>query len=177
MTFRRVFIWIRKWLLGYIVGHAPRTFRACDEGQAHRSTSPRALPGAHACLISHAYCAETNARGVRYPRQQSYLTSPGFRDDQIAPSTLSTRWWVGTNFDVEKLFLKPDFGVTVAGVKLTGKAELDPWLIAQVSPSFLMQRLSGFGQPSYKKGLRVRPFSSPPARHSFRFSPCLRPAT
>ncbi|TIS48857.1 MAG: OmpW family protein, partial [Mesorhizobium sp.] len=35
----------------------------------------------------------------------------------------------GLNFDVKKLFLKPDFDVTVAGAKLTGKAELDPWLI------------------------------------------------
>ncbi|PBB51983.1 MULTISPECIES: OmpW family protein [Mesorhizobium] len=35
----------------------------------------------------------------------------------------------GVNFDVKKLFLKPDFDVTVAGAKQTGKAELDPWLI------------------------------------------------
>ncbi|ESY79407.1 membrane protein [Mesorhizobium sp. LNHC221B00] len=35
----------------------------------------------------------------------------------------------GINFDVKKLFLKPDFDVTVGGAKLTGKAELDPWLI------------------------------------------------
>ncbi|RWP40568.1 MAG: OmpW family protein [Mesorhizobium sp.] len=35
----------------------------------------------------------------------------------------------GINFDVKKLFLKPDFDVTVAGAKLTGKAQLDPWLI------------------------------------------------
>ncbi|MER8880122.1 OmpW family protein [Mesorhizobium sp. M0684] len=35
----------------------------------------------------------------------------------------------GVNFDVKKLFLKPDFDVTVDSAKLTGKAELDPWLI------------------------------------------------
>ncbi|MER9871024.1 OmpW family protein [Mesorhizobium sp. M0136] len=35
----------------------------------------------------------------------------------------------GVNFDVKKLFLKPDFDVTVDGAKLTGKAELDPWVI------------------------------------------------
>ncbi|PBB40849.1 MULTISPECIES: OmpW family protein [Mesorhizobium] len=35
----------------------------------------------------------------------------------------------GVNFDVKKLFLKPDFDVTVAGAKLTGKARLDPWLV------------------------------------------------
>ncbi|MER9725915.1 MULTISPECIES: OmpW family protein [unclassified Mesorhizobium] len=35
----------------------------------------------------------------------------------------------GVNFDVKKVFLKPDFDVTVDGAKLTGKAELDPWLI------------------------------------------------
>ncbi|MER8811029.1 OmpW/AlkL family protein [Mesorhizobium australicum] len=36
----------------------------------------------------------------------------------------------GVNFDVKKVFLKPDFDVTVDGAKLTGKADLDPWLIA-----------------------------------------------
>ncbi|MER8672071.1 OmpW family protein [Mesorhizobium sp. M1156] len=35
----------------------------------------------------------------------------------------------GVNFDVKKLFLKPEFDVTVEGAKLTGKAALDPWLI------------------------------------------------
>ncbi|MER9300580.1 OmpW family protein [Mesorhizobium sp. M0621] len=35
----------------------------------------------------------------------------------------------GVNFDVKKVFLKPDFDVTVDGAKLTGKADLDPWLI------------------------------------------------
>ncbi|MER8427875.1 OmpW family protein [Mesorhizobium sp. M1403] len=35
----------------------------------------------------------------------------------------------GVNFDVKKLFLKPDFDVTVDGAKLSGKAALDPWLI------------------------------------------------
>ncbi|MES0176307.1 OmpW family protein [Mesorhizobium sp. M0006] len=35
----------------------------------------------------------------------------------------------GVNVDVKKLFLKPDFDVTVDGAKQTGKAELDPWLI------------------------------------------------
>ncbi|UVC15330.1 OmpW/AlkL family protein [Mesorhizobium onobrychidis] len=35
----------------------------------------------------------------------------------------------GVNFDVKKLFLRPDFDVTVRGAKLTGRAELDPWLI------------------------------------------------
>ncbi|WP_352766495.1 OmpW family protein [Mesorhizobium sp. M0146] len=35
----------------------------------------------------------------------------------------------GVNFDVKKLFVKPDFDVTVDGAKLKGKAELDPWLI------------------------------------------------
>lgn len=35
----------------------------------------------------------------------------------------------GINFDVKKLFLKPDFDVTVKGAKQTGSAALDPWLI------------------------------------------------
>lgn len=41
----------------------------------------------------------------------------------------STTWWIGTGVSLRKLFLKLDFDVTVAGAKLTGKAELDPWLI------------------------------------------------
>ncbi|WP_434221447.1 OmpW/AlkL family protein [Mesorhizobium opportunistum] len=35
----------------------------------------------------------------------------------------------GVNFDVKKVFVKPDFDVTVDGAKLTGQADLDPWLI------------------------------------------------
>jgi outer membrane protein len=35
----------------------------------------------------------------------------------------------GFNFDVKKLYLRPDFDVTVGGQALTGKAKLDPWLI------------------------------------------------
>lgn len=39
------------------------------------------------------------------------------------------RHW-GINFDVKKIFLEPDFDVTVAGTGYTGKADLNPWLIA-----------------------------------------------
>lgn len=35
----------------------------------------------------------------------------------------------GFNVDVKKLFLQPDFDVTVAGTPLTGTADLDPWLV------------------------------------------------
>ncbi len=35
----------------------------------------------------------------------------------------------GLNFDVKKIFLKPDFDVTVGGTDLKGSAKLDPWLI------------------------------------------------
>ncbi|MDR6952020.1 outer membrane protein [Ancylobacter sp. 3268] len=35
----------------------------------------------------------------------------------------------GFNVDVKKLFLKPDFDVTVAGTPLTGTADLDPWIV------------------------------------------------
>lgn len=35
----------------------------------------------------------------------------------------------GLNVDVKKLFLKPDFDVVVGGQALTGKANLDPWLV------------------------------------------------
>ncbi|MER9267429.1 OmpW family protein [Mesorhizobium sp. M0410] len=47
---------------------------------------------------------------------------------QIGFDYMVDQHW-GVNFDVKKLFLKPDFDVTVDGAKLTGKAELDPWLI------------------------------------------------
>ncbi|MGV8936459.1 MAG: OmpW/AlkL family protein [Allorhizobium sp.] len=35
----------------------------------------------------------------------------------------------GFNFDVKKLFLRPDFTVNVGGNELSGTAKLDPWLI------------------------------------------------
>jgi outer membrane protein len=37
------------------------------------------------------------------------------------------RHW-GINFDVKKLFLEPDFTVTVGGARLTGTAQLNPWI-------------------------------------------------
>ncbi|MBN9669349.1 OmpW/AlkL family protein [Roseibium aggregatum] len=40
---------------------------------------------------------------------------------------LDDHW--GVNLDVKKLFLEPDFDVTVAGNKLHGTAELNPWLV------------------------------------------------
>ncbi|WP_428031092.1 OmpW/AlkL family protein [Ancylobacter sp.] len=40
---------------------------------------------------------------------------------------LDEHW--GLNVDVKKLFLKPDFDVVVAGQKLTGTADLDPWIV------------------------------------------------
>ncbi|WP_353646041.1 OmpW family protein [Mesorhizobium sp. WSM2239] len=40
---------------------------------------------------------------------------------------LDQHW--GLNFDVKKLFLEPEFDVTVAGADMTGKAKLNPWLI------------------------------------------------
>jgi outer membrane protein len=35
----------------------------------------------------------------------------------------------GFNFDVKKLYLRPNFDVTVNGAEMSGKAKLDPWLI------------------------------------------------
>ena len=40
---------------------------------------------------------------------------------------LDAHW--GINVDVKKLFLKPDFDVVVAGQALSGKADLDPWIV------------------------------------------------
>ncbi|WP_027163633.1 OmpW family protein [Mesorhizobium sp. WSM1293] len=68
-----------------------------------------------------------------------YHQQAGSADDLKVKNTFGTALQVGfdymvdqhwgVNFDVKKLFLKPDFEVTVAGAKLTGKAALDPWLI------------------------------------------------
>ena len=47
---------------------------------------------------------------------------------QIGADYMLDDHW-GLNFDVKKIFLKPDFNVTVGGAKLKGTADLDPWLI------------------------------------------------
>lgn len=39
------------------------------------------------------------------------------------------RHW-GLNFDVKKLFLKPDFDATIGGLARTGTDNLNPWMIA-----------------------------------------------
>ncbi|MER9612217.1 OmpW family protein [Mesorhizobium sp. M0312] len=75
--------------------------------------------------------------GVNYTR--FYNQDAGSADDLKVKNTFGTALQVGfdymvdqhwgVNFDVKKLFLKPDFDVTVDGAKLTGKAALDPWLI------------------------------------------------
>lgn len=68
-----------------------------------------------------------------------YHQEAGSADDLKVKNTFGTALQVGfdykldqhwgVSFDVKKLFLEPDFEVTVAGNKLTGKAELDSWLI------------------------------------------------
>ncbi|TYC62432.1 OmpW family protein [Rhodobacterales bacterium] len=40
---------------------------------------------------------------------------------------LDDHW--GVNLDVKKIFLEPDYDVTVAGNKLEGTADINPWLI------------------------------------------------
>ncbi|MBB4955403.1 outer membrane protein [Agrobacterium vitis] len=40
---------------------------------------------------------------------------------------LDQHW--GVNFDVKKLYLRPDFEATVGGSRVKGSAKLDPWLI------------------------------------------------
>ncbi|MCM2290816.1 OmpW family protein [Allorhizobium sp. BGMRC 0089] len=47
---------------------------------------------------------------------------------QVGADYMINDHW-GINFDVKKIFLRPDFDVTVGGNKLSGKAKLDPWLI------------------------------------------------
>lgn len=47
---------------------------------------------------------------------------------QIGFDYMIDRHW-GLNFDVKKLWLRPDFDATIVGLAMTGKANLDPWLI------------------------------------------------
>ncbi len=47
---------------------------------------------------------------------------------QIGFDYMLDQHW-GINVDVKKLFLKPDFDVTVNGTPLTGTADLDPWIV------------------------------------------------
>lgn len=47
---------------------------------------------------------------------------------QAGVDVMLTKNW-GVNFDVKKLFLQPEYRAVVAGIEVTGKAKLDPWLI------------------------------------------------
>ena len=47
---------------------------------------------------------------------------------QIGADYMFDDHW-GVNFDVKKIFLEPDFDVNVGGTDLSGKANLNPWLI------------------------------------------------
>ncbi|RKE83695.1 OmpW family protein [Rhizobium sp. AG855] len=47
---------------------------------------------------------------------------------QIGADYMINDHW-GVNFDVKKLFLRPDFETTIGGTTYTGKAKLDPWLV------------------------------------------------
>ncbi|HVZ51824.1 MAG TPA: OmpW family protein [Pseudolabrys sp.] len=47
---------------------------------------------------------------------------------QIGFDYMIDRHW-GVNVDVKKLWLQPSFNATVGGAPVTGKANLDPWLI------------------------------------------------
>lgn len=87
------------------------------------------------------------------------------------------RHW-GVNFDVEKLFLKPDFGVTVAGVKLTGKAELDPWLIGAGVTIVSDAKAKRLWPAELQEGRPRAPFFVAACQALISvFSACLRPAS
>lgn len=47
---------------------------------------------------------------------------------QVGADYMINDHW-GVNFDVKKLFLRPDYEATIGGTTYTGKAKLDPWLI------------------------------------------------
>jgi outer membrane protein len=47
---------------------------------------------------------------------------------QVGADYMLDEHW-GVNFDVKKLFLRPEYETTIGGTNYTGKAKLDPWLI------------------------------------------------
>lgn len=47
---------------------------------------------------------------------------------QVGADYMINDHW-GVNFDVKKLFLRPEYDTTISGTIYTGKAKLDPWLI------------------------------------------------
>jgi outer membrane protein len=47
---------------------------------------------------------------------------------QVGADYMINDHW-GVNFDVKKLFLRPEYDTTISGTHYTGKAKLDPWLI------------------------------------------------
>jgi outer membrane protein len=47
---------------------------------------------------------------------------------QVGADYMVNDHW-GVNFDVKKLFLRPEYETTIGGTTYTGKAKLDPWLI------------------------------------------------
>jgi outer membrane protein len=47
---------------------------------------------------------------------------------QVGADYMINDHW-GVNFDVKKLFLRPEYETTIGGTNYTGKAKLDPWLI------------------------------------------------
>lgn len=47
---------------------------------------------------------------------------------QVGADYMIDEHW-GFNVDVKKIFLRPDFDVTVGGTPMSGKAKLDPWLV------------------------------------------------
>lgn len=47
---------------------------------------------------------------------------------QVGADYMVNDHW-GVNFDVKKLFLRPEYETTIGGNAYTGKAKLDPWLI------------------------------------------------
>jgi outer membrane protein len=68
-----------------------------------------------------------NAAGVVITRSHLHNSfSPAL---QVGFDYMLDRHW-GVNFDVKKLFLRPDWDGTSSVGPLTGKVNLDPWLIA-----------------------------------------------
>ncbi len=47
---------------------------------------------------------------------------------QVGADYMINDHW-GVNFDVKKLFLRPDYETTIGGTTYSGKAKLDPWLV------------------------------------------------
>lgn len=75
--------------------------------------------------VNYTLFYNQKAKGVATDLDVENKVSPAL---QVGFDYMMDDHW-GVNVDVKKIFLRPDFDITVGGAALTGKAQHDPWLI------------------------------------------------